>query len=48
MDFITDLPPLVDPKLNQAYNLILVIIDHYTKVVKYIPTWKTLDTPSLA
>lgn len=48
MDFITDLPPSMEPGSSRAYDSILVIVDRYTKVVKYISCTKTIDAPELA
>jgi transposase InsO family protein len=46
MDFITDLPP---SKLNgQIYDSILVIVDRYTKMGRFIPVRKTIDAAELA
>ena len=41
IDFITGVPPSlgVDKK---AYNVILVVVDHYTKLAKYYPVLKTI------
>ena len=36
MDMIVELPPSTDSKGN-AYNVILVIVNHFTKIVKYFP-----------
>ncbi|KEQ78298.1 hypothetical protein M438DRAFT_286101, partial [Aureobasidium pullulans EXF-150] len=36
IDFITDLP--LSKYYNEVFNLILVIVDRYTKITKYIPT----------
>ena len=48
MDFIVDLPPSMGPGDNKAYDAILVILDRYTKVVKYIACRKTIDALELA
>jgi hypothetical protein len=48
MDFIVDLPPSMEPGQTKAYDAILVVVDRYTKVVKYIPCRKTIDAPELA
>jgi hypothetical protein len=48
MDFVTDLPPSIEPGSSQASDSILVIVDRYTKVVKYIPCKKTINAPELA
>ncbi|MGL5827975.1 MAG: DDE-type integrase/transposase/recombinase, partial [Angustibacter sp.] len=46
MDFITDLPP--STKGGKVYDSILVVVDRYTKMARYIPVRKTLDAPGLA
>ena len=46
MDFITDLPP--SKKNGRAYDCILVVVDRYTKMSRYIPTRKTIDATGLA
>ena len=46
MDFITDLP--VCRQGNDEYDSILVVVDRYTKMAKYLPTRKTIDAPALA
>lgn len=46
MDFITDLPP--STKGGKVYDAILVIMDRYTKMARYIPTRKTITAPELA
>ena len=46
MDFITDLPP---SKRNACvYDAILVIVDRYSKMNRYIPTTKTCTAADLA
>ena len=46
MDFITDLPP--SKSHIQVYDLILVVVDKFTKLARYIPVRKTIDMPQLA
>ena len=46
MDFITDLPP--SKKRTKAYDSILVVVDRYTKMARYIPVKKTLTAAELA
>ena len=46
MDFITGLLP--SKYKNVIYNSILVIIDRFTKMVRYIPTNVTIDAAELA
>lgn len=47
MDFITGLPPSTDDN-GVAYDAILVVIDRYTKLVRYLPCKKTLSAQQLA
>jgi transposase InsO family protein len=46
MDFITDLPP--SKWGGQTYDSILVVVDRFTKLARYIPVRKTIDAPELA
>lgn len=46
MDFITGLPP--SRSAGQVYDSILVIVDRYTKLARYIAVRKTIDAPELA
>ena len=46
MIFITDLPPSRNKKL--VYNVILVIVDHFSKMSLYIPAEKTWRAEDLA
>ena len=46
MDFITGLPP--SKRSGSVYNAILVVIDRYTKIVRYLATTKTIATIELA
>ena len=48
MDFITDLPNSYEPGSTTVRDSILVIVDRYTKVSKYIPTNKTVTAAQLA
>ena len=45
MDFITDLPP--SKRKGFVYDAILVVIDRFTKMVRYLPTNKTVTTVDL-
>ncbi len=45
MDFITDLPP--SKRKGHVYDAILVVVDRYTKMVRYLPTNKTIKAPDL-
>ena len=46
MDFITGLPPSM--RDERAYDAILVIVDKYTKLARYIPVRKTITSEELA
>jgi hypothetical protein len=46
MDFITDLPP--SKKNNQVFDSILVVVDRFTKLARYIAVRKSMDTAELA
>jgi uncharacterized membrane protein len=46
MDFIVDLPP--SPFESKVYDSILVIVDRYTKIARYIPCNKTCTSVQLA
>ena len=46
MDFITDLPP--SKRRGCVYDAILVVVDRYTKMVRYLPTNKTVNAEELA
>ena len=46
MDFITGLPP--SKRSGSVYNVILVVIDRYTKIVRYLATTKTIAATELA
>ena len=48
MDFITDLPPSIDKVNNKKYDSILVIVDRYTKLARYIPCTKNISAEALA
>ena len=45
-DFITDLPP--SKGVGRVYDSILVIVDRFTKLFRYIPVQKTITAPELA
>ncbi len=45
MDFITALPP--SKKGGEVFDCILVVVDRYTKVARYLPTVSTLDASRL-
>ena len=46
MDFITGLPP--SKRRGIVYDAILVVVDRFTKMVRYLPTTKTVDAAQLA
>jgi len=46
MDFITDLP--LSKWKGQVYDSILVIVDRFTKMSRYIPVRKTINAAELA
>jgi hypothetical protein len=48
IDFITDLPPSIDNSTGIEYDSLLVIVDRYTKVARYIPCLKTTTAEELA
>jgi hypothetical protein len=47
MDFITDLPASILFK-GVEHNVILVVVDYFTKMGHFIPTWKDITTKQLA
>ncbi len=47
IDFVTDLPPSKKQKISKSFNIILVIIDKYTKALEYILYRKHLDISGL-
>jgi hypothetical protein len=48
IDFIINLPPSKDPFTKTIYNLVLVTINRYIKVFKYITYNKTVNALELA
>ena len=46
MDFITGLPPCKNPG-GDDFDSILVVVCRYSKMAKYIPCHKTINTPEL-
>ena len=46
MDFVTGLPISANWK-GDSYDLILGIVDRFTKMVHYIPVKVTIDVPDL-
>jgi hypothetical protein len=47
IDFIINPPPSRNPLIKTIYNLILVIINKYIKVFKYITCNKTINALEL-
>jgi transposase InsO family protein len=47
MDFITDLPTSISFD-GVEYNSIFVVVDRFTKMAHFIPTWKDITTEQLA
>jgi len=47
MDMIIELPPSTDAD-SKAYNAILVVVDHFTKMAKYFPVRTTITAADLA
>jgi len=45
MDFITSLP--LNKRYRRVYNTVLIIIDRYIKILRYILTTKTIDSTGL-
>jgi len=48
LDFITGLPPSVDPRSGKTCNAALVIVDKFSKYALYVATHKKLTTSSFA
>jgi hypothetical protein len=48
MDFITGLPPCRDPYGGLDLDCILVVVDRYSKMARYLACRKTIDAPELA
>jgi len=48
MDMITGMPPSVDPVTTKLCNVVLVIVDRFTKYALYIPLTKSLTSSALA
>jgi hypothetical protein len=46
--FITGLPPSKNLNGGEDYDLILVIVDRFSKIARYIPCHKTINAPELA
>jgi hypothetical protein len=47
MDFITGLPPYKNLVGGPNFNIILVVIDRYSKIAKYITCYKIVNSPEL-
>jgi hypothetical protein len=48
IDFITGLPPSKNLNGGEDYDLILVVVDRFSKMARYIPCHKTIDALELA
>jgi transposase InsO family protein len=48
MDFITGLPGCKNPAGGPDFDAILVVVDRYSKMARYIACHKTVDSPELA
>jgi hypothetical protein len=48
MDFITGLPGYKNPTGGPNFNMILMVMDRYSKMARYIACHKTVDSPELA
>jgi hypothetical protein len=48
MDFITGLPEYSNPAGGPPFNAILVVVDRYPKMSRYIACYKTINSPELA
>jgi hypothetical protein len=48
MDFVTSLPPSKNPNASEDYDLILVIVDRFSKIARYISYHKTINALELA
>jgi hypothetical protein len=48
MDFVTGLPSCANPDGGPDLDAILVVIDRYSKMVRYIACSQTIDSPQLA
>jgi hypothetical protein len=47
MDFITGLLLYKNPVKGPDFNIILIVINRYSKIVKYIIYYKTVNSPEL-
>ena len=47
IDIVTSLPSSVNPITRKTYNIVLVIIDRFTKYAFYLATTKMLISSSL-
>ena len=48
MDFITGLPFSKNPNGGEDYDSILIIVDRFSKMARYIPYYKTINALELA
>jgi hypothetical protein len=47
MDFITGLPLYKNPAGGPDFNAILIVINRYSKMARYIIYYKTINSPEL-
>jgi hypothetical protein len=47
MDFITGLPACKDKRGGADFNTVLVVVDKYSKMLRYILCHKTITAPQL-
>lgn len=48
MDFITGLPPSINPRNNKPCDSVVVVVDRFTKYAIYIATTSRLTSSGLA
>ena len=48
MDFITNLPPSKESYTGIVNDYLLIIVDRYIKIIRFIPYRKTINAPKLA
>jgi hypothetical protein len=48
MDFIIGLPPYKNPAGGPNFNAILIVINRYSKIARYITYYKIVNSPELA
>jgi hypothetical protein len=47
MDFIIGLPPCKNPVGGPNFNIILIVINRYSKIARYITYYKIVNSPEL-